>query len=419
MKVELKKERIYLCAPSSCVSTIVTIKGDIKIASLIDAIKEAVNHNQILNTCIQIEADGSAYYQTETTKDISILVSNDYWQKIVQEQIKIRFKIENGELIRFFIIPQQESVQLIIINHHIIGDGLSISFLIEDIMKSFSAKELTYKPISSTSIQINKPILSHFIRIMMSRLNRNWSKSETIFHFYDIIRLFNRYWDKRNIKIFSQIIDKNTVQRLYQLSKQNNITINSILLTAFYKVLNSNIDIGISINLRQENYKGMGNYATGITISYEYNGNLSFLGNAVKVHNQVHKKLSNNKKKYFLMQFMNSLSVTLIDSTYFAVFDNYHNKLSQMTANMFGYNDNPQGISITNLTKIPISSHYGTYHLSNYICIPPLVPNLKRVVGISTMEDTMNITMCVEESNLLPKENEFFEATIEILKKLN
>ena len=115
------------------------------------------------------------------------------------------------------------------------------------------------------------------------------------------------------------------------------------------------------------------------------------------------------------MQFMNGLSGTLVDAAYFSAFDSYKNKSAKMTAKMFGYSKNPQGISITNLTKIPIPTEYGTNRLSNYLCIPPLVPNLKMVVGISTLDESMSITMCVEE-HLLFKYTNFMETVIEILK---
>lgn len=161
----------------------------------------------------------------------------------------------------------------------------------------------------------------------------------------------------------------------------------------------------------------MGNYATGISIPYCYDNNLSFDDNAVKVHKVVYDKI-NKKDKYFLMQFMNGLSQTLIDATYFSVFDSYKNKSAQMTANMFGYCNNPQGISITNLTNVPIATNYGPYQLSNYLCLPPLVPNTKIIFGVSTFDERMNITMCTEESVTFDKED-FLETVVETLLQTN
>ena len=419
MKTELKKERIYLCAPNSCVATSITITGNLEIDNISNAIREAVKHHQILNAKISVEDSGKAYYITENVRHFSITVSDTSWEKIVEEQVKIRLEIENGELIRFFIIPQTDSVQLVIINHHLAGDGLSVAFLIEDIMNILSGKEIAYK-----DIQLMDPLkytdvssLSPMIRFLMKGLNKRWGKSGTIFQQDDYIRLFNKYWNERNIKIYSQTINKDTIEKLFQISKQNNISINSILLTAFYKVFQSKTDIGISINLREKENKGMGNYATGISIPYCYDNNLSFDDNAVKVHKVVYDKI-NKKDKYFLMQFMNGLSQTLIDATYFSVFDSYKNKSAQMTANMFGYCNNPQGISITNLTNVPIATNYGPYQLSNYLCLPPLVPNTKIIFGVSTFDERMNITMCTEESVTFDKED-FLETVVETLLQIN
>ncbi len=419
-KSELKKERMYLCAPNSCVTTSVTIVGNMEIDKLCNAIREAVKHNEILNTKIRVESNGNAYYITENVRQPSISVSNTSWQKIVEEQVKIRFEIENGELIRFFIIPEADNIQLLIINHHLAGDGLSIAFLIEDIVDILCGKEIAHK-----AIQLMKPeqyrdvsSLSPMIRFLMKRLNRSWGKSGTIFQPDDNIRLFDKYWNKRNIKIYSQTIDKNSLEKLYQFSKQNNISINSILLTAFYRAFDSKTDIGISVNLREKENKGMGNYATGVSIPYDYDKSLSFCHNAVKVHKAVYDKINNNKEKFFLLQFMNGLSQTLIDATYFSVFDSYINREAKMTANMFGYSNQPQGISLTNLTKIPIPTNYGDYQLSNYLCVPPLMPNTKVIFGISTFDECMHITMCGEESSLLYKKK-LLERIIETLILIN
>lgn len=419
IKAELKKERVYLCAPNSCVATSVNIIGNIEIDKLRIAIKEAVKHNEILNTKIQVEANGNAYYITDNVRPIPpISISNFSWQEIAEEQVKIRFNIESGELIRFFIIHKPDGIQLLIINHHLAGDGLSIAFLIEDIMNILSGKEIAHKEIQLMDPEHYNGVspLSPMIRFLMKRLNKSWGKSGTIFQPDDHIRLFNKYWSQCNVKIYSQAIDKNTLEKLYQLSKQNNVSMNSILLTAFYKVFQTKTDIGISINLRNKENKDMGNYATGVSIQYDYDKGLSFCENAVIVHKAVYEKINNNKEKFFLMQFMNGLSKTLIDATYFSIFDNYKNRAAKMIANMFGYSNDPQGISITNLTKIPIATNYGPYQLSNYLCVPPLVPNIKMIFGISTFDELMNITMCVEENSLLDKK-ELLESIIEVLIK--
>lgn len=195
MKTELKKERIYLCAPNSCVATSITITGNLEIDNISNAIREAVKHHQILNAKISVEDSGKAYYITENVRHFSITVSDTSWEKIVEEQVKIRLEIENGELIRFFIIPQTDSVQLVIINHHLAGDGLSVAFLIEDIMNILSGKEIAYK-----DIQLMDPLkytdvssLSPMIRFLMKGLNKRWGKSGTIFQQDDYIRLFNKY----------------------------------------------------------------------------------------------------------------------------------------------------------------------------------------------------------------------------------
>ncbi|MNI80409.1 hypothetical protein D3C73_1369410 [compost metagenome] len=82
---------------------------------------------------------------------------------------------------------------------------------------------------------------------------------------------------------------------------------------------------------------------------------------------------------------------------------------------MFGYNENPKAISLTNLTKLNIPAQYGEYALSDFIMIPPLVPNGKRVIGIATLEETLTISMRVAKNTITPSQKVFFENAIQEL----
>ena len=77
--------------------------------------------------------------------------------------------------------------------------------------------------------------------------------------------------------------------------------------------------MGIAASIRPEQFTGMGNYATGISIRYRYDTKKDFWKNAQAVHQLIYRKLNNPNKKFFLLKFMDSLEPGLIDSAYFSV----------------------------------------------------------------------------------------------------
>lgn len=426
MKTKIRKERLYLCAPNVTVSTVVTIEGSVSNEMLAAAINEAANQNQILSASIVVEEDGSAFYVTRENaengnqickKQFPITVTDQCWQEVVQEQVKKRFEIENGELIRFFILKREKNRQLLIMNHHLAGDALSIAYLIENIMTCVSGKKTPFQSICLMDTEQIKSGLPWMTRLMVGGLNRNWKKEEKVFRFSDCRRIFEKYWSRHSVKVLSQEINGDTLKKLQSYSRQNGITLNSLLMTAFSKALASQTNMGISADARAEGNRSMGNYAIGITSSFAYNEAISFSENAINCHKHIYSRLENNKKKFFLMQFMNAVSGTLTDAVYFAFLDNFESKPANMALGMFGYTDNPQGMGVSNLTRVPIATDYDSCRLTDYICVPPLVSNQKRIIGIATIADKMNITMCVMDNEQLAEETAYFARVIEVLKE--
>lgn len=48
------------------------------------------------------------------------------WIEIVSQNEKNPFAIDKGELVRVFIIPSESNTQIMIMAHHLAGDGKSI-----------------------------------------------------------------------------------------------------------------------------------------------------------------------------------------------------------------------------------------------------------------------------------------------------
>jgi hypothetical protein len=123
-----------------------------------------------------------------------------------------------------------------------------------------------------------------------------------------------------------------------------------------------------------------------------------FWVNAAKVHERMLEKINHPGKKFFLLNFMNAVSPTLIDAAYYSAFDEFSDPTAASASRMFGYQGNGKGISLTNLTRAPIPDLYGAIRLARIVFVPPLVPNAKRILGIVTIGGHMTVTMqyCID-----------------------
>lgn len=420
MNAQIQKERTHLFSPSINIAMLATIFGDMTEKVLSAAITKAVLNNEILSCKIALDQDGKAFYEKKEKPLFTIEKFDGDWKTIIQVQETVVFDLENGELIRFFVKGQQDCTQLLMIAHHLVGDGLAVSYLLEDIINALNGHDLTYKPLKLFELN-TVPFdsrLSPLMRFMQSSINKKWSKTGKKFSFTEYKDMFTSYWRNRKTEIFCEEINEIQLSALKRIAKQHGITLNSLLTTAFAKVARERSDIGMAASVRPKDYRGMGNYATGISVQYRYNIAKDFWANTKEVHKFIYKKLNNNRAKFFLLEFMNGVSPTLVDAAYFSAFGGYENKVAKTICNMFGYGGKPKSISITNLTTLDIGEQNGDYSIKDIRFVPPLVPNARRLIGISTFRNKMAISFHVENNELLSEEKAFFEDAISYLKQL-
>lgn len=412
MEHRLLTERIHYYAPAINIVMALTVGGNPNIEELKTAIKKGVEKHDIFRSRVVLNEEGEGYYEPISEAVVKIELQESYededWKKLIYEQERIAFDFVHGELVRFFILRKADRVQLIIIAHHLCGDGLAITYLLRDIMTALGNPELTIQrmPIRvCTEKDIPKVArLKPHIRLLVRWGNKQWNKKKRVFRYEEFLSMFEHYWDQHKTAVEDFVISGDALTRLQEVCRNNKITINSAIATAFLLVLKTETESGYAVSVRPEGYEGMGNFASGISIEYDPVREVSFWENAAAIQKRLYKKINNIKKKYFVLEFMSKVEPTIMDSIYFNTYADYQDKIAESFSNMFRYNGNPRGMGITNLTRLGIPSTYGSYRIEDLRFVAPIVPNAKRIIGVVTLEDTMAITM----NYLVSKEQEIY-----------
>jgi len=420
MEMFIRKERTHLFAPSINIAVVSQFEGKIREDGLYFAIKNAMRHNEILCSKIKLDTSGKAFFEMPSEPCYRFETMAGDWRSLIKEQERIPFDLEHGEYIRFFFSENKWGTLLIFIAHHVIGDGLSMTYFMEDILKSLNGYDLDYKPMKQFPFEtIPKAAKLHAgMKFALNLTNKRWEKTGKIFQLCDYETLCKDFWKKKVTGILYEQIEKEQFLKLKELCNNHGITLNSLLTAVFLKAQNKQINLGITVNIREKENHSMGNYATGISISYIYNEEKDFWENAKIVHDTIYQKLNNEKEKYFLVEYLAHVSPTLIDGAYFAAFEAYENKIAKTTADMFGYQLNPTSMNISNLTCIHLNDEEEKYHLKEFFILPPLPANAKSMVGISTFHDNMTITYHFAEELDVSIEEKIFKRAIEELQEL-
>lgn len=387
---EIVTERPNLFEPNVYITVCVEIIGTVCSHKLTAAVKQAFEANEATMSKIVLE-HGVAYYEKLPASccKIEIEKENKNWIELVNQNEKKPFAIDKGELVRVFIIPLADKTQIMIMAHHLAGDGKSIIYFAGDIMNALSDTPLTYKPLVLLGRKLPQKGLSVRAKLYARYCKQKWS--DRFFVWQDYYNLHNKYWKTVSSDIQCETLSAEKTQKIVESAKQIGCTVNSYLVTLFLQKYPKRCDVGIPVSIRQGKNESMSNLTSGIRISYKYDTKKTFAENAMQVHKKITRLLKRNK--VFVLQFLAELPMTLID----AVLLNTHNfccdRLAEKTAKVMGYSGKKAGdLGITNLTVLDIPVSYGNYKIKNIMFVPPAVSYSHNIIGVSTVNGRMTIS---------------------------
>lgn len=418
MNKVILSERTHLFEPNVYINFLVQIEGVTSTDKLKNSIRTAFSANEATMSKIVLNKDGTAFYQKMNESGCKIIVTKKNPKEIIKENEKNPFDIAKGELMRVFISISDYGADLLIMAHHLVGDGKSIVYFLEDIMNSLNGKKLIYKPLYPITDKSfpEKDKFPLFIKLYINKMNKKWKDDGCNFTWNDYYSIHNKYWNNQQSVIMYKALGKDETDKIKNNAEKIGISVNSYIVTAFLKADRNNKSVGIPVNIRENNNHSMSNQTAGIKIKYTYSQKISFEENAKKVHKIIYKKLNKPTSKYFVLRFISLLEPSLTDSVMMNIYGLYKNKVSRKMTRIMGYGKQKLSeLGITNLTKLDIQSVYGQYKIKKVVFIPPLVSYTKYVIGTSAINGEMVLSYHSTDRRNIEKEREFFQNGVDNL----
>jgi hypothetical protein len=129
------------------------VKGFTNVQSWRDALHEVQKRHPVLSTSINKNEEGQpALYQVDAAPIPLRVVDGSVqgrWELELDREMAVPFTPEQAPLIRSVLIHKPQSAVLIMIAHHAIADGMSLVFLIRDLLQVLSGGQI--EPLSFSS----------------------------------------------------------------------------------------------------------------------------------------------------------------------------------------------------------------------------------------------------------------------------
>ncbi len=182
-------ERVLLMMPLNVVMA-AKIKGAVEVEQLAAVLDSLRKRHALLAVRVVIDENDMAWYVTEGVPEFTIntipLQTEDQWQQTAVEECKTSFPIETGPLVRFSLLHSSDGADLVVCAHHAICDGMSLTYLIRDILQQLAepgrAVEILPEPPAITSDTVPSPPSANFIaKGVMGLFNKQWARQNISF----------------------------------------------------------------------------------------------------------------------------------------------------------------------------------------------------------------------------------------------
>lgn len=400
-------DRMLVFSPSMQIILRAEIKGCKNILSIKKAIMYAVQKFEILNSRVLQDEEGECYYVTKENFTMPHIEIRNYIQsaqEFVNEQEKIQFNFEGGELIRFIVSVHNNKIILSIVQHHLAGDGKSALLFLQEIMENLEKVDngeiISMSRDEMVPIQMyTKKYLSQFVevgeleKIFLEEVNNEWRKSNPkIFRFQDLHELFESYWKCHRSKVATATISEHVVKQFSAMCKKNKVTVNNAIITSILKDLERKQKISIIVDLRTEDFKKPGNYAGGFLIEVQYNPKIGFWENAKNVQKLVSDYLNDRTKLMLAFLLNECMDKSFIDGTNFQYAGRIENNILK-EYNSLRLLKEEYPLIVSNLGINQIKERYGKFKIEGLSFFSPVTVGFSTNVSIITENGKMVINV--------------------------
>lgn len=384
----------FLFDPNIYISTVMKIKrkSDVTIEAVKQAVEKAYTYNETTMSKVVLD-NGEAYFENMSETGCKVFIDQRNWKEILNENEKNTFKINEGELVRTFIIDGKDEICIFVMAHHIVGDGYSLVVLAQDMLSNLAGEEVEYKTLYNNDDELTPSNVKYpfMKKIGIKLLNARWKKTGKVFTWDDYYDIHEKFWKNRKTHISTATIIEEKFLRMKEESKNIGITINSYIVAQHVKKNPEYEIIGIPVSYRTNNCS-LSNKVVAMKVKYQYNTEISFEENAKAIHAIIKDSIEDPSKKFFVAKSFELFAPTLVDGALMAKYAGYKNETAEKMVDVITMSgENKTQLGVTNLKNIDLKAEYDSFKVQDFKFIAAPMATTRDVVALCTLENRMNI----------------------------
>ncbi len=413
-EMKILTERPHLRNPSINIMMKASIAAPFDSIKFEESICKLREVHPLLTSVVKTDESGHAYYQFfEIEENDFMIIENTTWFDTAKSEKNHYFDLTKESMVRYFVFPMQASFDVLIVAHHLLGDGLAVFNLLRDLLLIYFNNEVPIheqKVIQGESDFPKSAKKSVVMKLLVKKWNRAWEKNHRVYTQNEAKLLHYKFNQDNKSGILTGILSYNQFFELKRKCVENGVSINDAIIAASIlaqqkyhpKLMNQKQEIAIPISIRNEvtfsSKDSLGNFASAITIKLKLDDTESFWENVKLVRKAITKKTNSDKKKWLLMNLYSEMDPNLIDSLYFSTYGDCKNETAFKVATALGLTGDPQSTGISNLGKVSLNNYLANKYIKDCFFFPPKVPNAGITIGVITIKDTLSFGLTFDDN---------------------
>ncbi|GHU77711.1 hypothetical protein FACS189462_0300 [Spirochaetia bacterium] len=430
-KFPLLNERWHMGSPAINVCFRIIIEGKFSTNDFEKAVIAVCKRHPVLNYTIETDTENNTWFVPDTghigLESYSSKEMPD-WQDWYKKVDDVPFNFRQGPLVKICVIFGHDQTEIIVLGHHVIGDGMAYLNLSKDILSALDNKIDTTPQMSPVKSRLKKNAgLSFLANLYARKFNKEWRKKRVFFSENDYHTFFEQYRKKYIPQMYIESIKETDLNNIIQKCKGYGLTVNELMTAAFAIAMvelsghypNKKIRLGIVANIRgelvEEPYHCMGNYISGIVANVNYTSGKTFMLNAQDTAAVLRQQLKVPKNRYLALNFFNKIDKDLLEAAMYATYGDYQIPAAKKLGAIIGERSLNKGLGMSNMGKYEFDKFTNLKVLDLQFIDPAFPANLLSV-GLITVNNKLNINLRYNETEIKTDViKKIYERAVELL----
>lgn len=385
MKQYILTERAHLMCPNMHFGIKAKIAAGYDERKFHNALRELAAAHPFLKSNIAQEAEsGKLYYCQHEELKIPVFEKDNafLWQDDYSDITGYGWNAFKESLLKLIVYPASEAFEVILIAHHLLGDGRSILNLVCEFANCYLSGETPMLAEEYLILSIDElpkgSQLSSVNRLIIGYANRKWKHERHTVSYEDYRKFETEFIAGNPVSYLEEVWEQAKTEEVLSKCHEHEVSLNDYLIAEMmFKEKTNRVVAAVDIRRYLSRYKAgaLGNYASATAI--EVSGKSKDIWNIARsVSERIKKNISNPEKLMMILACYLNMKPELIDAAAISVMGGFNSNAGEFIGSVILGYEKRNGYSVTNLGNVD------NPNIVEALFIPPASPANVKTVGV-------------------------------------